>query len=145
MQILFSKPSTTKKYLFGAVFALLVLNNIYNNSQIDNFLSEYIKYWKNFSGIYEDHFSKIQSRIKDYPINPESIKIISKFYQTNSFRSVHEDIFDNLKNLLNCPLRSFCFNFIHLFNNRMGMAPAEEVIISFLGKKILGEMNYEKL
>lgn len=145
-KILLSKPSASKKYFFGSVFALLILNDICNsNSDINNFLCEYIEYWKKFSGIHEESFLKIQDQIKNYSINPESIKTISQFYESNSFRSIHKEIFDKLKNLFNNPPKSFYFNFIHLFNNRMGMAPAEEIIISFLGKKILGEVDYDKL
>lgn len=140
MKILISEPSVSKKYMFGATFALLVLKNICSNScEMGEFLSEYIKYWKNFSGVSDRSFLSIEESVKNYSVLPKSVEAIVEFYKNHSFDLLHKDIFDELRSLKGSPTTSFCFNFIHLFNNRIGMSPAEEIVISFIGKKILGE------
>lgn len=146
MLVLSSRPSNSEKYLFGAVFSLMILKDVLkNNYEISNFLSGYIQYWRKFSGINDQSFFKIEKQVAEYSISKKTFQIIKNFYDNHKLHLFHQVVFDDLKNIKDNPFKSFCYNFVHLFNNRLGMSPAEEIIISYMGKKLLGEIKYEEL
>ncbi len=141
--LLQTKPSQAKKYFLSAVFACMLIHYLYTeNSEKEIFLEKYIKYWKYFTGYSEEALKRLKDNTEKYPVSVDALRKVKEFYENQFLAVLHKEVFSELKELVPDNayiLERFCFNFIHLFNNRIGMSPAEEVIMGYLGIKMVKE------
>lgn len=147
LKLLRSKPSQAQKYFYASVFAIILSDSLYETKEEKLvFFNRYTQYWKAFAMIPEHVLEKITKNAEKYPVNQPTLINMEKFYCQNSLYKLHKCIFEELNILTNndlSVLERFCFNFVHLFNNRIGLSPVEEITVAYICKKILLELRGE--
>lgn len=75
-------------------------------------------------------------------MNIESLRVIKKYFGELKNYDVHKKLYEELKTIADeKDIMRFGFNFVHLFNNRIGIVPAEEVKANYaeIESKYVGE------
>ena len=118
LNVLLKARKKSEKMLYGAAYALELLDLVLNqNEKKLRFFKLYRKYWENFSKITPEKKEQIKQIISG--INGDNIRKIEKIYAKQ---------FD------------FLMNFVHLFNNRIGIIPYEEIQTMFICEKLVEEV-----
>lgn len=130
-----------QKLYFGAAFVLSLLNTVMKNkNELKSFMILYREYWERYATLNPDIKIRMMVNIKDHTINIEAINKIKNFYTTNNFEKIHKSIFNKIADLSDNNRRTtydFLMNFIHLFNNRIGIIPLEEIELMMICEKIM--------
>ncbi len=137
INVLLKVKSKSEKMLCGAAYAMELVDCVLKNDEAKlRFLKLYRKYWEKFSEITPS--SKEQIRQIVSKINCEYIRKIERMY-ARSVGNFHKDIFEKLGNDDKKQF-DFLMNFVHLFNNRIGIIPYEEIQTTFICQKLVGEV-----
>lgn len=128
--------SKSNKICFGAAYAMSLVDTVLREeSEKILFYSYYRKYWERFSEMTEQYKKQLISNINN--VNSEEIRKIEKTYNKYA-RDFHEKLFGKIGNNTKV-IFDFLMNFIHLFNNRIGVLPYEEVMATLICEKIVKE------
>nr|WP_172686361.1 lantibiotic dehydratase C-terminal domain-containing protein [Macrococcus caseolyticus]AIU53947.1 TclL [Macrococcus caseolyticus] len=118
-----NSPNKEMVYMHSLQFANYILKYFLNTKQTVLFLKEYERYWHSFSN----------SDIKSTKLIRIPHKKFAEF----------DDPFSKIKaNFTHSEQMGFIFNYIHLTNNRLGIKPFEEAILSSILTKFWGD-EYE--
>ncbi len=128
--------SKSDKICFGAAYAMLLVDTALKEEQEKIlFYNYYRKYWERFSEMTDQYKKQIISSIEK--VNSEEIKKIEKIYSKYTV-DFHEKLFEKIGNNIKL-IFDFLMNFIHLFNNRIGVLPYEEVVATLICEKVVKE------
>ena len=126
--ISFLKNKSSKIY-FGAAFAKMLINcALEDDNEKRLFIKMYRQYWERFSDVTDEVLHKIEEIVCN--INNSHINEIVKLYEKNGMTEIHNEIFNSVKTKIDSDKRcifDFLMNFIHLYNNRIGITPFEEI------------------
>ena len=136
------------KYFFASCYALDVIKALYSEPQEQKaFIEQYIKYWKGFNGLKNDKAIEAYTlAVKNLPMDRKSIDSIKNFFEAKNNFCFHKNLYLELnkaaenKVIEEDAINRFAVNFIHLFNNRIGITPSEEVLMGILTEKIMEEV-----
>lgn len=138
----------TLKYIFSGVFACDIANALFeSNNQKHEFFKQYVEYWLSFGERKTDiAFNNFSQKIQTMSLNEDVIIYIQKYYDEFNNQEFHKKLNEELKSTINeNDIKRFGFNFVHLFNNRIGITPAEEAMIGVIAVRVLEEIDCEKV
>ena len=137
LNVISKAKSKSEKMLYAAAYALELADSVFENCEKKlRFFELYRKYWENFSEITAEKKEQMMQIVDG--VNGAIIRKIEGIY-INHFGNFHKDIFKELGN--NDKIRfDFLMNFVHLFNNRIGIIPYEEIQTTCICEKLVGEV-----
>lgn len=134
--------SKSNKLCYGAAYAMALVDTVLENNEERLFFFElYRRYWENFSEITDQSREQMCKSIES--VNSVTIRKIEQIYSRGS-ANFHQRIFEDIGGNFRTKF-DFLMNFIHLFNNRIGVIPYEEIEATLICEKIVRENNYEKI
>lgn len=127
LKIIAMNNSKSINYLISVAFFDLLFSAARIEFNKSNFILNYNNYWKEFTSG-SKHFSKIEH----VQFSKKAIERTQLIVFSNEVFLFHQKIFDEIKKEITNKneILNFVFNFYHLFNNRLGITPVEEVVVS---------------
>lgn len=137
LNVLLKARKKSEKMLYGAAYAMQLAEVVLEqNEKKLRFFKLYRKYWENFAQITPKKKEQIKQIISG--INGDNIQKIEKIYAKN-FGNFHKELFEKLGNNPKIQF-DFLMNFVHLFNNRIGIIPYEEIQTMFICERLVEEV-----
>lgn len=122
---------TSFKIALACIFFRILIDIIYTNEDAKKFLEIYRQYWlhfENYNNLKIEHEINLLDNMR-IPLNSEN-KLLFLFKRLK-VEDFHKTIFFKMnKN----QREKYLFNFLHLFNNRLGLTPKYEIIVSTIVK-----------
>lgn len=145
MNVLNVAQKKQQKIYFGIAFVLSLLNTVIKEkSEKKYFMAIYREYWERYVKLKSHMKTRMISNITGYTANLETINKINNLYKVNKFEKIHKSIFKKIASLSDNSNRTtydFLMNFIHLFDNRIGVVPLEEIELLMICEKITEDNN----
>ena len=134
------------KYIFGALYAIDVCLAL-SSDKNKGFFEQYVKYWAGFGkNSSESAVEKFRKRISGINLDEAVLLYIKRYYDEQKNYVFHKKIFQDLKKIAGeKDVLRFGFNFVHLFNNRIGIIPAEEVMIGIMALSIMEKSHVKEV
>ncbi|MFV8064335.1 lantibiotic dehydratase C-terminal domain-containing protein [Streptococcus sp. ZY1909104] len=133
--------NSIEKKLIAALFSVNLVLITLDKKQMTSFFEYYTSYWSKY--LVEDSLLKVKDNLNKFDpglIPIEFVNEIEGVFKQTHFNIIHSEIFEQLKiQETSVSVAQFLFNFIHLFNNRLGIKPEDEIVVSLLGEKIINE------
>ncbi len=136
------------KYIFAGLYAIDVscafLKTFEKNKE---FFRQYTEYWIGFGeNTSKSAIDKYRKKIEELELNMEVTGLIKKYYEGQKNYDFHKKLFKDLKNIISeKDIIRFGFNFVHLFNNRIGIVPAEEAMIGIIALKLMEVIDVKEI
>lgn len=137
LNVLLKARKKSEKMLYGAAYALELADSVFKqNEKKLRFFKLYRRYWENFVEVTPKKKEQIKQIVSE--VNCENIRKIEEIY-AKSAGNFHKELFDKLGDDSKIQF-DFLMNFVHLFNNRIGITPYEEIQTIFICQKLVEEV-----
>lgn len=124
--------SKSGKMYYGAAYAMALVDTVFEDeNDRKKFFSVYTGYWERYSEIIEENIKKMhESAVEVDSILLRNIEAVLKENTSDFHRTLFAEIGTDRKKITR-----LLINFIHLFNNRIGVSTYEEVQIGLICMK----------
>lgn len=135
------------KYIFASVYAVDVSCALFETrEQREEFFKRYADYWIGFGENVSAAMDKYKKKVAALDLNIESLRVIKKYFGELKNYDVHKKLYEELKTIADeKDIMRFGFNFVHLFNNRIGIVPAEEAMVGITALKVMEKIDGEEI
>lgn len=133
-----SNVKKSQKCIISSVYAKQLLDCFYSsNSEKLKFLKNYLDFWENFEG------DSLNDYFKSLFVPSNIVNNLENILNQCNNKKIHANYLKDINkqySYVPYAYKIFLFNFIHLFNNRLGLVPKDEMLIANITRKY-----YEKI
>lgn len=144
LELLSASTKKEVKIYYGLAYMNLLMKYLTQKTKVQEFITFYRDYWIKFLDVNDDVLAGYDNEAERLPWNQEFYEKIRGAILKTGFEELHSELFLKIQELdgsTDWTIVSFIMNFIHLFNNRIGIVPVEEVRLVKIYLARWGEIN----
>ena len=138
IRIILNKVHSRKsKIILSSLFQKKVIATVLRMTEYQSFFRDYQSYWKMYMDLPQQELINKEASDIMAIISESNFQETDLFFTKIGLGNFYESIFLKLARCeKNIPDTYYLFNFIHLFNNRLGVSLQDEVLTSLIAQEL---------